>query len=70
MSETRHTLNALALADIDVDGALREAADRLPTRGQFLRRGAGVAAAGLMASGLLPGVGAMRLRVVDALRRV
>jgi hypothetical protein len=54
MSETTHTTNMLTLADIDVDGALRETAERLPTRGQFLRRGAGVAAAGLAASGLLP----------------
>jgi hypothetical protein len=54
MSETTHTTNTLALADIDVDGALRETAERLPTRGQFLRRGAGVAAAGFVASGLLP----------------
>ena len=36
----------LSLRDVDVDGAVREAASRLPTRGQFLRRGAGAVAAG------------------------
>jgi hypothetical protein len=54
MSETTNPTNTLALADIDVDGALREAAERLPTRGQFLRRGGRVAAVGILAAGLLP----------------
>jgi Ferritin-like domain len=54
MSDTTPTKNTLALADIDVDGALREAADRLPTRGQFLRRGARAATVGIVAAGLLP----------------
>ena len=54
MSDAHPTPSTLTLADIDVDGAVREAAERLPTRGQFLRRGAGAAAAGLMAGGLLP----------------
>ena len=53
MSDMTHT-TTLALADIDVDGALRETAARLPTRGQFLRRGARAAAVGLLATGLLP----------------
>jgi hypothetical protein len=54
MSDTSHTTKTLALADIDVDGALRETASRLPTRGQFLRRGAQAATVGLLAAGLLP----------------
>jgi hypothetical protein len=56
MSDTRHTTSTLALADIDVDGALRETADRLRTRGQFLRRSARVATVGILATGLLPEV--------------
>jgi hypothetical protein len=48
------TTNTLALADIDVDGALREATERLPTRGQFLRRGGQAATVAILAAGLLP----------------
>jgi len=54
------TTNTLALADIDVDGALRESAKRLPTRGQFLSRGARAAAVGVLAAGLLPEVAQAR----------
>ena len=51
MSEPTDTL---ALADIDVDGALREAAERLPTRAQLLHRAGRVAAAGALATSLFP----------------
>jgi Ferritin-like domain len=54
MSDTTPTKNTLALADIDVDGALRETAERLPTRGQLLRHGVRAAAVGIVAAGLLP----------------
>jgi Ferritin-like domain len=54
MSDTSYTTTTLALADIDVDGALRETASRLPTRGQFLRRGVQAATVGILAAGLLP----------------
>lgn len=42
----------LELADIDADGALREAAGRVVTRSQFLRRSAGAGAAALGALAL------------------
>ena len=48
-------LISLSLAEIDSDGAVREAASRLPTRGQFLRLG-GSAALGGLAFGLAPGL--------------
>jgi Ferritin-like domain len=54
MSDTTNATSTLALADIDVDGALREATDRLPTRGQFLRRGGRAATVAILAAGLLP----------------
>jgi rubrerythrin len=54
----------LSLAEIDTDGALRETAGRLPTRGQFLRLGGGVALGGL-ALGLVPGVAGARERHSD-----
>ena len=54
MSDTTPPTRTMALADIDVDGALREAAHRLPTRGQFLRRGARAGALGILATTLLP----------------
>jgi Ferritin-like domain len=54
MTDTTDTPNTLALADIDVDGALRETAERLPTRGQLLRHGARATAVGILAVGLLP----------------
>lgn len=54
MSDTADTTQGLTLTDIDVDGALHEAAQRLPTRGQFLRRGARAATAGALAAGVLP----------------
>ena len=55
---TEPTLISIRLADVDLDGALAETADRLPTRGQFLSRGARVVGAGAMLGlgrGLLPG---------------
>ena len=52
-------LTTISLAEVDVDGALREAAGRLPTRVQFLRRGVGALAGGAVVAGLLPaGAGA------------
>ncbi len=57
----------VSLADVDADGVLQETAERLPTRGQFLRRGARTAVAGValgLGAGLLPGsaLGAARHR--------
>ena len=60
MSDPTHTTHKLVLADIDVDGAVREAAGRLPTRAQFLRRGAQAATVGILATGLLPEVAQAR----------
>ena len=48
-------LITLSLAEIDSDGAVRDAASRLPTRGQFLRIG-GSAALGGLAFGMAPGL--------------
>lgn len=50
----------LSLADFDADGALRETAARLPTRAQFLRRGAQTAALGGLSLWLLPGAAQAR----------
>jgi hypothetical protein len=69
MSDTTPTTHPLALADIDVDGALRETAERLPTRGQFLRRGARTAAVGIVAAGLLPEAAQARVSKRDQARR-
>jgi rubrerythrin len=52
MSDDEHF--PLSLAEIDSDGAVREAASRLPTRAQFLRLG-GSAALGGLAFGVMPG---------------
>ena len=54
MSDTTNAPSTLALADIDVDGALREATERLPTREQFLRRGGRAATVAVLVAGLLP----------------
>ena len=43
------TTNCISLTDIDNEGALREAAERLPTRTQFLTRGARAVAFGGLA---------------------
>jgi hypothetical protein len=48
-------LVTLSLAEIDSDGAVRDAASRLPTRAQFLRLG-GSAALGGLTFGLTPGL--------------
>jgi Ferritin-like domain len=45
----------LSLSDIDADGAVRETAERLPTRAQLLGRGAQAATVGALVLGLLPG---------------
>lgn len=51
----------LSLPDVDADGALRETAARLPTRGQFLRRGAGtLGTLGGFGLGWRPGVAQAR----------
>jgi hypothetical protein len=47
------SLRSLTIPQIDSDGALREAAARLPTRSQFLRRAGGSAGLGLFGLGLL-----------------
>jgi hypothetical protein len=57
-------LTTLSLAEIDIDGALRETAARLPTRAQFLRLGGGGALGGLVL-GLTPGVAGARERGSD-----
>jgi Ferritin-like domain len=62
-------MTRVTLSDVDVDGALREVADRLPTRGQLLRRGARVATAGILAAGLLPEVAQARASKRDQTRR-
>lgn len=49
------SLRALTIAEIDSDGALRETAAVLPTRSQFLRRGARSTGLGIFALGLLTG---------------
>ena len=59
------TIKTLALADIDIDGALRETAERRPTRGQLLRRGAQATAVGVLATGLLPGTAQARAKHAD-----
>jgi ferritin-like protein len=46
-------LRSLTIAEIDSDGALREAVAKLPTRSQFLRRAGGSAALGMFGLGLL-----------------
>jgi hypothetical protein len=56
MSEQNEDHISISLTDIDTDGALRETAGRLPTRGQFLRNGAWAAAAGGLALGMLPSI--------------
>ena len=61
--------DTLTLADIDVDGALRESAERLPTRGQLLSRGARAAAVGVLATGLLPEVAQARASKRDRSKR-
>jgi hypothetical protein len=66
MTEATHRLT---MSDIDVDGALREAADRLPTRGQLLRRGARAATVGILAAGLLPEVAQARASKRDQAKR-
>jgi Ferritin-like domain len=48
-SKTPQTNDCISLTDIDADGALRETAERLPTRAQLLSRGARVAAFGGLA---------------------
>jgi hypothetical protein len=53
MSPERDTVTVLTLADFDADGAVREAAQRLPTRSGFLARGG--AAAALALGALWPG---------------
>ncbi len=60
---TSSTPTTLSLSDVDADGALRETAARLPTRAQFLRRGARTAALGGLGGlglGLLPGAAQAR----------
>lgn len=52
MPDTQPT--TLSLAAIDIDGAVRDTAAALPTRAQFIRRGAGAAALGGLTLGLLP----------------
>ncbi|MBV9819847.1 MAG: ferritin-like domain-containing protein [Solirubrobacterales bacterium] len=54
-------MHTLSLADIDVDGALRETAGRLPTRSEFLVGGGLAAAAAL----LVPGVAGARAKRSD-----
>lgn len=55
-SHADSALRSISLTDIDTDGALRETAERLPTRAQVLSRGAWAAAAlGGLALGVLPG---------------
>jgi hypothetical protein len=66
MTDTSHTPT---LADIDVDGALREAQGRLPTRGQLLRRGARAATVGILATGLLPEAAQARASKRDRYQR-
>lgn len=44
---------SLTIAEIDTDGALREAAAALPTRSQFLRRAGGSVGLGMFGLGLL-----------------
>jgi Ferritin-like domain len=48
-------VHSVSLSDIDTDGALRETAERLPTRAQLLSRGAWAVAFGGLALGALPG---------------
>jgi hypothetical protein len=48
-------LHHISITEIDTDGALREATAALPTRHQFLRRGAGAAGLGIFALGGLAG---------------
>ena len=54
MTEALTPPQTLTLAEIDSDGALREAIDRLPTRAGFLA-GGGSAAAAVVLGALLPG---------------
>jgi hypothetical protein len=61
--------DTLTLADIDVDGALRDSAERLPTRGQLLSRGARAAAVGVLATGLLPEAAQARASKRDRTKR-
>lgn len=50
------SLQNISISEIDADGALREAMAALPTRSQFLRRGAGAAGVGIFALGGLAGM--------------
>jgi Ferritin-like domain len=59
------SLCSLTIAEIDSDGALREIAAALPTRSQFLRRGAGFAGLGTVAVGLLTGTARARVAKSD-----
>jgi rubrerythrin len=55
-SHNNTRIHSVSLTDIDTDGALRETADRLPTRAELLSRGARAAALGGLALSVLPGV--------------
>ena len=52
-SHTSHTETAVTLTEVDTDGALRDAIDRLPTRARFLRDAAVAALTTTVAAGAL-----------------
>ena len=52
-SHTSHTETAVTLTEVDTDGALRDAIDRLPTRARFLRDAAVAALTTTVATGAL-----------------
>jgi hypothetical protein len=58
-------LRSLSITEIDTDGALREATAALPTRSQFLRRGARVAALSTFAFGALADTAGSRVAKSD-----
>ena len=68
-TDSHTTRSGFLLTDVDTDGALRETADRLPTRTQFLRHGALAAAAGALALGSLPGVARAKASNANASKR-
>lgn len=59
------SLPSLTIAEIDSDGALREAVATLPTRSQFLRRAGGSAGVGMVTLGLLTGTARARAAKSD-----
>jgi hypothetical protein len=60
------SLRSLTIGEIDCDGAVRETAAALPTRAQFLRRGARFAGSGTVALGLLTGTARAGVAKSDA----